>query len=472
MRTTLLVITALVVASAPGQAQPLPKDPAERAGIVSQIVQLNARQLTVFDRTGKVVRTVGVRGMYSDPALSPDGTRIAAIKADIDKEVDDVWIVDVAGGPAVQITANQSRDRSRSPVWSPDGKQVAYVALRTGFFGLYRKMADGTANEELLYRSNGPMLLTDWTVDGRFLTFFSTNLTGGTLYALPVDAAGERKAIELLRSEFQLQGPILSPDSRFFAYVSNESGRNEVYVRAFDPSGGAAGGAAAGPWRVSTEGGQGLLSWRRDGKELYYLSADRSIIAVRVNTAKTFEFGQPRPLFRASEATPMVPGMARLTRDGERVVFAVPPSQRRQLTIFDRQGRVVGTAGEPGLYVQPGVSPDGTRVIAMRNDPRTSNQDISVIDIATRKAIAITNDAPPENAPIWSPDGRYVAYVSTRDRYAGIYRKAADGTGDEKLLFRYTPGAGMVLTDWSRDGRFLAFHSGALLIVPLRPGEN
>src|SRR5215475_2669462 len=103
MRTTLLAIAALVVASAPGQAQPLPKDPAERAKIVSQIFELNARQLTVFDRAGKVVRTVGVRDMYSDPALSPDGTRIAAIKADIDKESDDVWIVNVAGGPAVQI---------------------------------------------------------------------------------------------------------------------------------------------------------------------------------------------------------------------------------------------------------------------------------------------------------------------------------------------------------------------------------
>jgi Tol biopolymer transport system component len=361
-------------------------------------------------------------------------------------------------------------------VWSPDGSQVAYVALREGYFGLYRKASNGTGAEELLYRNNAPMTLTDWSMDGRFLSYFSTDLSGGALFALPVvatDAAGERKPIEIFRSQSQLQGPRLSPDSRYVVYVSNQSGRNEVYVRPF-PQAGAQAESAAGPWQISDQGGQGMAFWRRDGKELYYLCANRAVMAVSVtySTPINVEFGRPAQLFRPSEATPVAPGVASISRDGERVVMAVPLPQLRQLTVFDRQGKVVSTAGQPGLYVQPGLSPDGTRAVVMKNDPQTGNQDIWTVDLGSGKATAVTSDTPPENAPIWSPDGKQVAYVSTRESYAGIYRKNADGTGEEELLFRYTPGAGMVLTDWSPDGKFLTFFTGVLAVVPLRAGEK
>ena len=140
------------------------------------------------------------------------------------------------------------------------------------------------------------------------------------------------------------------------------------------------------------------------------------------------------------------------------------------MTIFDRQGKVTGTVGDPGFYIQPGISPDGKRLVVMRNDPKTSNQDIWTFDIASGKGNAVTNDTSPENAPIWSPDATQVAYVSFREPYSGIYRKAWDGTGNEELLFRYTPGAFMVLTDWSPDGKFLTFWTGVLSLVWLRPG--
>jgi Tol biopolymer transport system component len=214
-----------------------------------------------------------------------------------------------------------------------------------------------------------------------------------------------------------------------------------------------------------------MAFWRRDGTELYYLSANRAVMAVSVtqSTPVNVEFGRPKQLFRPSEATPVAPGVASISRDGERVVVAMSLPQMRQLTVFDRQGNVVSRVGQPGLYVQPGFSPDGTRAVVMKNDPQTGNQDIWTVDLANGKATAVTSDTPPENAPIWSPDGKQVAYVSTRDSYAGIYRKNADGTGAEELLFRYTPGAGMVLTDWSPDGKFLTFYTGVLVVVPLRP---
>jgi eukaryotic-like serine/threonine-protein kinase len=461
---------ALLLTSRPALAQ-LPTDPVERAKVIAQIFQVNARQLTLFDREGKEVGQIGARDMYNQPVLSPDGKRVAVAKADLDKETGDVWVLDAATGTGIQLTSSAKREGANSPVWSPDGSQVAYVALREGYFGIYRKASNGQGAEELLYRNNAPMTLTDWSMDGRYLSYFSTDLSGGALFALTLDATGERKPIEIFRSQSQLTGPRLSPDSRYVVYVSNESGRNEVYVRPFDPAAGAQATPAAGPWQISDQGGQGMAFWRRDGKELYYLAANRAVMSVSVtnSTPVNVEFSRPKQLFRPSEATPLAPGVASISRDGERVVIAMPLPQLRQLTVFDRQGKVVSTVGQPALYVQPGLSPDGTRAVVMKNDPQTGNQDIWTIDLASGKSTAVTSDTPPENAPIWSPDGKQVAYVSTRQSYAGIYKKNADGTGEEELLFRYTPGAGMVLTDWSPDGKFLTFFTGVLVVVPLRP---
>jgi Tol biopolymer transport system component len=465
-------LAVLLLAPAPAGAQ-LPKDPAERAKVIAQIMAANARQLTLFDREGKEVNVVGPKDLYNQPVLSPDAKRVAVVKADLEKETNDLWVLEVATGKGVQITASQSRESATSPAWSPDGRQVAYVALRSGRFGLYRKASDGSGSEELLYQSPAaPMTLTDWSQDGRFLTYFSTDLSGGTLFAVPLNAAGERKPIEAFRSKSQVSGPRLSPDSRSLAYMSNESGRNEIYVRPFDPSAAAGAVDAAGAVQISDQGGQGMAFWRRDGKELYYLGADRGVRAVEVGAATTTKFGRPKVLFRPSDATPVAPGTASISRDGERIVIAVPPPQLRQLTVLDREGKVVSTIGQPGLYVQPGLSADGRHVAVMRNDPQTGNTDIWTFDVATGNGTPVTNDTPPENAPVWSPDGKQVAYVSTRGNYAGIYRKAWDGKGEEELLFRYTPGAGMVLTDWSPDGKFLTFYTGVLLVVPLRENEK
>jgi len=471
--TTAAVVFAALLAAVPGEAQ-LPKDPVERAKIIAQILQANSRQLTLFDRQGKELNQIGPRDLYNQPVLSPDGKRLAVIRTDLDKETNDLWVFDVGTGKGTQITVSQTREGASAPAWSPDGSQLAYVALRGGYFGLYRKPSDGDGPEELLYRASAPLTLTDWSQDGRFLTYFSTDLSGGGLYALPVNATGERKPIEAFRSPSQVQGPRLSPDSRFMSYTSNQSGKNEIFVRPFDPAAAPGAAPAAGPWQISDQGGNGMAFWRRDGKEFYYLAADRSIMAVEVGTAPAFQFGKPKVLFRPPEATltGVAPGTASISRDGDRIVIAVPPPQLRQITVLDRQGKVLSTVGPPGSYLQPGLSPDATRVVVMRNDPRTANQDIWTFDLATGKGNAVTNDTPPENAPVWSPDGKQVAYVSTRESYAGIYRKAWDGTGNEEVLFRYTPGAGMVLTDWSPDGKFLTFYTGVLLLVQLRPDQQ
>jgi Tol biopolymer transport system component len=430
-------------------------------------MQANASQLTIFDLQGRPVSQVGPRALQGRPSLSPDGKRIAVTKTDLDKEAQDIWIFDVAMGEGIQLTTSESREGADGAVWSPDGSEVAYAALRGGYYGLYRQASDGQGTEELLYQGSAPLTLTEWSVDGRYLGYFQNDLAGGALFALPLETSGERKPIEIFRSERQLGGVHFSPDSRYVSYASNETGRNEVYVRPF------AGGAEAEARQISKEGAQGLGFFRRDGRELYFLAANRSIMAVSVTpTATGLEFGEPTVLFPAPAGLQLGTGNTTISQNGERFVVAVPPALLRQLTVFDRQGEVLSTVGAPGVIVQPGLSPDGTRIVAMVNDRQTGSNDIWTFDLATGKGTAITSTPTPENAPIWSPDGTHVAYVATRDSYAGIYRKAGDGTGEEELLFRYTPGAGMVLTDWSPDGKFMTFFTGVLVLVPVATDQD
>jgi Tol biopolymer transport system component len=475
-------LCASLLNPAPGRAQnaPQPAEPAqtdrarqeaaERARQIAQAFEANARVLTLFDRSGQTVGTIGTRGIYQQPVLSPDRSRVAVIRADLQNETNDLWVLDAASSREVQITNNKPREGTSAPAWSPDGRYVAYVALRGSRYNILRRAADGSGEEELLYaHPGGPIVLTDWSLDGRLLSFYASDLSGSTLYLLPVD--GVRQPIEAAKSEKEVVAARLSPDARLLAYRSNETGRNEIWVRAVPPTG--ATNVPADTWQVSTEGGAGMVFWRRDGRELYYLAADRSVMMVEVKTGgQSFEFSRPRALFKLPDSLPMggAPGgLANVSRDGERVVVAVPPPvPLRQLTVFDRSGKILSRVGQPGLYVQPSVSPDGSKIAVIRTDPLTGNGDIWAFDIASGKSTAVTSDPLPENAPVWSPDGKQVAYVSMRNNFAGIYRKPWTGQGTEEQLFRYTSGAGMVLTDFSSDGRFVAADGGGLvMVVPL-----
>ena len=317
---TLLAVLSLTPVIADGQA------PADNTAKVTAAVRGGAfpRQLTTYDRQGNVLRTVGEPGLYGDPALSPDGMRLAASRDG------DIWVFDLSGGTSLRVTSDAA-PRTWSPVWSPDGSQIAYYSYRDQYGGLYRKASNGTGTEELLYRQLGVLVmgLSDWSPDGRFLFFF---VQGDVLYGLPLN--GDRKAVELVREEFSAVGARLSPDSRFLVYSSDESGRAEVYVRAFDPS---SGGFSPGGEKsqVSDQGGQ-PLGWRQDGKELYYLAKDGGVMAVQVTTTPAFKAGEQTLLFRA----PLLEGnrsrpRASVSRDGQRVVIAVPipPPERKEVTV-------------------------------------------------------------------------------------------------------------------------------------------
>jgi Tol biopolymer transport system component/mono/diheme cytochrome c family protein len=284
------------------------------------------QQLTIFDRQGNVVSRVGEPGSFSQAAFSPDGARLAVIKRDPDSDSQDVWTFDIETGKGTSITSDSAADAA--PVWSPDGRSIAYVSIRDNTHGLYRRATDGTGNEERLYQhtTGAPLVLTDWSADGRFLCFWS----GDTMFILPL--AGDRKPVELKREEFFGRGGRLSPDGRFLAFNSNESGRFQIIVKPFDASLIAREPSSAGPPRESTtsqvspDGGIGGIVWRKDGQELFYLSQPpgQAVMAVEVATAPTFQARVPQRLFALPTPVGAPAQLSAVSSpDGQRFVFAV-----------------------------------------------------------------------------------------------------------------------------------------------------
>ena len=487
MSVPLSVAVLLASLDASGQAPGSPdtgeEDEAARAQRIARRFERDAMVLTVFDRQGNVVATIGERDLYRGPVFSPDGTRLAVDKRDLENNTRDLWVIDIATGETTRITANASRSEEWAvrPVWSPDGSQLAYVALRDGYEGIYRKASNGEGEEELLYRELGAGILPgDWSLDGRYLSFSVSDLFfEGTLYALPMDGDGERAPIEVFRSESQLQAGSFSEDGRFLSYTSDATGRDEVYVRSFDPFANSQAVSANEAVQISDTGGEfAILSgWRQDGDEFYYVAADRGIMAAQVDTETAFTLENSTLLFRPSLAIFLDEERINVSRDGERIVLAVPHAPTLgQITVFDRQGTVVHELGEPGVYRNPSFSPDGMTVATQKLIPETNRSDIWTYDLTSGEGVPVTDDSWFDGSPVWSPDGSRLAYGSERDNiYASIYVKASDGTGDAEQVYQYTPGAGLQLTDWSADGRFLTFNDGCwgvLYIVPLAGEED
>src|SRR5688500_10698749 len=164
---TLTAVALLAPATGHGQsdAERSKARAAQRTRGIALARENNTQVLTLYDRQGKPVSTLNERDFYTQPTISPDKTRIAVIKNHPETETQDVWVIDVASGKGTRITsASQPRELSRAPVWSPDGKQLAYVSLRAGSEALYRKSADGAGTEELLYKHAGfGMNLMGWS---------------------------------------------------------------------------------------------------------------------------------------------------------------------------------------------------------------------------------------------------------------------------------------------------------------------
>ena len=253
-------------------------------------VGITQTQLTWYDRQGAVIGTVGQPGSYNAIALSPDGAR-AAVERITGGTGSDLWLLETSkDGKAERFTFDSASEGS--PVWSPDGARIVYTSTRDGGANLYWKLSNGAGNEDVLFKSAEQKSASDWSRDGHTLVYSSLNAKSQIdMVTLPLE--GERKAQVFLGSPFAEYHGRLSPDGRWMAYESNEAGRLEVYVQPFPAS-----AERAGKHLVSTGGGIEPV-WRRDGKELFYLSG-RAIMAAGVDTGAVFKSGTPRKLFEGS----------------------------------------------------------------------------------------------------------------------------------------------------------------------------
>jgi Tol biopolymer transport system component len=289
-------------------------------------------ELIWSDRAGKRLGAVGPPGYYAFPALSRDGTLLVVAQRDLRTGNVDNWIYDLASGRASRFTFDPAVDHAA--IWSPDGGEIVFDSTRTGVHDLFRKPTSGATETVLLKTAMGKGA-TDYSKDGRFVVYQTLDAVGRfDIWALPM--AGDGKPFPVARTPAdEVQGQ-LSPDVRWLAFSSDESGEYRVYVQSF-PSAGAG-------WQVSAGGGD-QPRWREDGRELFYVRDDGKLMAVEVKLDRRGEgFGTPSPLFdtELQVLTAIMPaGTFRFPRwhqyvvspDGQRFLVNTPADELRRSPI-------------------------------------------------------------------------------------------------------------------------------------------
>ena len=268
------------------------------------------------DRKGGYLGTAGEAGGVA--MISPDGQRLAGDRGP------DIWLLQFARGVATRLTF--APPGNNNPIWSPDGRFVAY---HKDGLGIYRKPANGAGAEELLVPAQVLAVPKSWSPDGRFIIYAQINPgTGADLLAIPV--APDPKPFIIAQTAANEDQGQFSPDGHWVAYTSNESGLSEIYVIPFPPS------PSGGKWLVSRGGGV-QPRWRRNGKELFYVSPDWKMMAVEVNTQPVFQAGTPRPLFQTDMVDTGIrtgPMSWDLSPDGNRfLIITENPSEALSLTV-------------------------------------------------------------------------------------------------------------------------------------------
>ena len=282
--------------------------------LVYQSVGKPTRQMVWLDRGGKQVGQVAEPGDYGPPRISPDGHRAAVAKLGPDGVNADLWILDAAGD-ATQFTSTPKHEGS--PVWSPDGSKIAFFSNPEGVYDIYVKPVNGEGRAELFYKSTLPKYPTDWSRDGRYILFGV--ISPGTKSDVWAITTADRKASPILNTIYSEGFAALSPDGKWLAFQSDQSGRDEVYVQPFE-------GATAGAkkrWLVSSGGG-GLPRWRGDGSEIFYMTSGGRMMVVGLHpSGGDFQFEPAHMLFQ-TRSIPDSWNLYDVSSDGQRFLLNLP----------------------------------------------------------------------------------------------------------------------------------------------------
>ncbi len=291
------------------------------AGVLAYQTQPNTatNQMVWFNRAGQKLGTVGQPEVYTNPALSADGTRLAVGVGELGKTA--IWLYDLKRGTASRLTFNPTDETN--PVWTPGGSGILFSSNRTGPYGIYEIAADGLGSTQKIYQSKTDQAAIDGvTADGKYAIYDTASAPSSIqLWILPLSGGGKPFPFVQGHNSGAANGQF-SPNGRYVAYASNETGSAEVYVQTFPQH--------TGRWQISASGGTQPM-WRQDGKELYYLTPDDKLMAVDVDTtAAAFQAGIPRELFQ----TQLVPtsfwrNIYVPAPDGQRFLMIAPASQAK-----------------------------------------------------------------------------------------------------------------------------------------------
>jgi eukaryotic-like serine/threonine-protein kinase len=283
---------------------------------VSGGVQAAQLRLVWVSRNGAEQPLVVPERAYFAPRLSPDGRRVAV---GITESEFQTWLYDLSRETLTRFTFEGSYNPV--PVWTPDGKRIAFESNKEGVPNLFWQLADGSGGLERLNTSEYIQVPMSWSPDGKLLAFMEVNPTTGVdIWVLrmgdPSAGSGQvRKAQPFLRTPFNEGAPLFSPDGRWLAYISDESGRYEIYVQPYPGPG--------GKWQISTEGGR-EPAWNRNGRELFYRNGDK-MMAVDITTQPGFAPGKPRMLFEGRyELSPVQLANYDVSPDGQRFLMLKP----------------------------------------------------------------------------------------------------------------------------------------------------
>jgi Tol biopolymer transport system component len=284
-------------------------------------------QLTWFDRAGGSLGTAGPPGSLSEPSFDPRMTKVVVTHIDGDTGRQDLWIHDLVRGGLARFAGGSGVSGAQTPLWSADGASVVYSGTRgDGWALLRRTVADAGGVEETLMQETSGIFADDWSSDGRYVLY--EKVADGSKYDLWTRDLLTRQSLPLLTTEFNEYHSTLSPDGHHVAYVSDESGRGEVYVQGFPHAG--------TKWAISSGGGD-QPRWRQDGKELFFLAPNSTLMSVEVAAGPSgFEASAPKKLFSTNLPQLTVIGMRNsylVADNGRRFLVMVVPATESDVQV-------------------------------------------------------------------------------------------------------------------------------------------